>query len=242
MSIEMLSTHLILCHMCFLFPPIFSSINVFSNESALHIKWPKYWTISTVLLINIQDWYPIGLTGLISLQSKGPSRVLQQHNSKASVLWYSAFFMVQPSHPLEKEMATHSSILTWRIQWIEEPGRLQSVGSQRVGDNWLNTYSFTSIHEYGKNHSFDLCGLCQQNGVSGFQYVSNFVSTFLPRSKCVLISLLQSPSAAILEPRKIKSISASTFPPSICHENSTDRGAWWATVNGIPKIWTQLSD
>ena len=78
-SIEsvMPSNHLILCHPLLLLPSIFPSIRVFSNESALHIRWPKYWSfISTsVLPMNTQDWSPLGWTGWISLQSKGLSRV-----------------------------------------------------------------------------------------------------------------------------------------------------------------------
>ena len=76
LSIEsvMPSNHLILC--CpLLLPSIFPSIRVFSNESTLHIRWPKYWSFRFSLLMNIQDWFPLGLTGLISLQSKGLSRV-----------------------------------------------------------------------------------------------------------------------------------------------------------------------
>ena len=76
LSIEsvMPSNHLILC--CpLLLPSIFPSIRVFSNESTLHIRWPKYWSFRFSLLMNIKDWFPLGLTGLISLQSKGLSRV-----------------------------------------------------------------------------------------------------------------------------------------------------------------------
>ena len=81
MSIEsmMPSSHLILCRPLLLLPPVPPSIRVFSNESALHMRWPKYWSFSIssalVLLMSIQDWFPLGLTGLISLQSKGLSRV-----------------------------------------------------------------------------------------------------------------------------------------------------------------------
>ena len=80
-----------------LLPSIFPSIRMFSSESALHIRWPKYWSsaLASVLPMNIQGWFPLGLTGLISLQSKGLSSLLQHQNLKASVLWPSAFFMVQ---------------------------------------------------------------------------------------------------------------------------------------------------
>ena len=103
MSIEsvMPSNHLILCHPLLLPPLIFPNIRVFSNESALPIRWPKYWiSVSTsVLPMTIQDWFPLGWTAWISLQSKGLKRFLQYHSSKASILWRSAFFIVQLSHP-----------------------------------------------------------------------------------------------------------------------------------------------
>ena len=77
--------------------------------------------------------------------------------------------------------------------------------------------TLTSIHDYWKNHSFDYMDLCRQSDVSTFQY-AKFVITFLPRSKRLLISWLQSPSAVILEPQKIKSATVSPVSPSICHE------------------------
>ena len=90
MSIEsvMPSNHLILCCPLHLLPSIFPSIRVFSNESALRNNWPKYWSFSSasVLPMNIQGWFLLGVTSLISLLSKGPSRVFQHINSKASIL------------------------------------------------------------------------------------------------------------------------------------------------------------
>ena len=76
-SIEsvMLSNHLILCCPLLLLHSIFPSIRVFSNESALCTKWPKYWSFTSVLSMNIQGWFPLGLTGLISVLFKGLSRV-----------------------------------------------------------------------------------------------------------------------------------------------------------------------
>ena len=101
MSIDLTipSNHLILCSLLLILPSIFPSIRVFSNGSALHIRWPDIGVSASVLLISIQDWFPLGLTGLISLQSKGLSRVFQHHRWKASILQRSAFFMVQLSHP-----------------------------------------------------------------------------------------------------------------------------------------------
>ena len=101
MSIKLVmqSNHLILCRPLLLPPSIFPSIRVFSNESVLHIRWPKYWSFNSasVLPMNIQDCFPLGLTGLI-LQSKGLSSLLQHHSSKASILWRSVFFIFPLSH------------------------------------------------------------------------------------------------------------------------------------------------
>ena len=104
MSIEsvMPSNHLIFCHPLFLLPSIFSNIRVFSNESVLHIRWPKYWTFSFSIspsyehpgLISFRlDWLD-----LLAVQGTLKS-LLQHHSSKASILQYSAFFIVQLSHP-----------------------------------------------------------------------------------------------------------------------------------------------
>ena len=103
MSIEsvMPSKHLILCHSLLLPPSIFPSIRVFSNESALRIRWPKYWSFSFNIspsnehpgLIFRMDWLD-----LLAVQETAKS-LLQHHSSKASILWHSAFFIVQLSHP-----------------------------------------------------------------------------------------------------------------------------------------------
>ena len=102
MSIEslMLSNHLIPCHPLLLLPSIFPSLQVFSNESSLCIRWPKYWNFSfsiSPLPMNIQSWFPLGLTGLLSLQSKGLSRVftsatIQKHQlfTAQTTLWFNS--------------------------------------------------------------------------------------------------------------------------------------------------------
>ena len=99
---EMPSNHLILCHPILLLPSIFHSIRVFSNEPALRMRWPKYWSFSFSLspsndysgLISFRmDWL-----ALLAVQGTLKS-LLQHHSSKASVLWCSAFFTVQLSHP-----------------------------------------------------------------------------------------------------------------------------------------------
>ena len=101
MSIESLmpSNDLILCHPLLLMPSIFPSIRVFSNKSVLHIRWPKDWsfTSASVLPMNYQDWFPLGQTGLISLQSKGLSRVLS--NTTVQKHQFFSAQLVQLSHP-----------------------------------------------------------------------------------------------------------------------------------------------
>ena len=119
-----------------LLPSIFPSISVFSNESVFHIRWPKYWSFSFSISPSIEysglislrvDWFD-----LFAVQGTLKS-LLQHHSSKASILRRSAFFIVQLSHPLEKEMATHSSVLAWRIPGTGKPSGLPSMGSHRVG-------------------------------------------------------------------------------------------------------------
>ena len=96
------SNHIILCHPLLLLPSVFPSISVFSNEPALHIRWPRYWSFS--LTISPSNEHP----GLISLRmdwldllavQRTLKSLLQHHSSKASILWCSAFFIVQLSHP-----------------------------------------------------------------------------------------------------------------------------------------------
>ena len=180
----MASSHLILCCPLLLLPPILPSIRVFSNESALHMKWPKYWSFSfsiipskehAVLISFRMDWLD-----LLAVQGTLKS-LLQHYSSKASFLWWSTFFMVQPSH----------SYMTL----------------------WILPILFPS---YRKNIAF-----IRQTFVSNvfvFDMLCRLVIAFLPRSKRPLISWLQSPSAVILEPKKMKSVSVSIVSPSICHE------------------------
>ena len=126
--------------------------------------------------MNIQDWFPLGWTGWISLQSKGLLRVFSNITSLvmwASVLWCSAFFIVPFSHPY---MTTEKTIALTKQTFV---GKVMSLL---------------------------------------FNMLSRLVVAFLPRSKHLLNSWLQSPSAAILEPKKIKSVTVSIVSPSICHE------------------------
>ena len=91
------SNHLILCHPLLLLPSIFPSIRAFSNESALLIRWPKYWSFSFSITLpnNIQGWFPLG-SPIVPGTLKS---LLQHHSSKASILQHSAFFYVQLPHP-----------------------------------------------------------------------------------------------------------------------------------------------
>src|SRR5574341_410442 len=113
MSIEsvMPSSHLILCRPLLLLPPIPPSIRVFSNESTLCMRWPKYWTFNFSIipskeipgLISFRmDWLD-----LLAVQGTLKS-LLQHHSSKASILWHSAFFTVQLSHPYMTNWKNHS--------------------------------------------------------------------------------------------------------------------------------------
>ena len=118
MSIELvlLSSHIILCHPLLLLPAIFPSIKVFSNESVLHIRWPKYWSFSFSISTNNEYSalisFRMGWLNLLAVQGTLKS-LLQHHSSKASIIWRSAFFLVQLSHPY---MTTGKTIaLTRRI-------------------------------------------------------------------------------------------------------------------------------
>ena len=175
MSIEsvMPSNHLILCHPQLLPPSIFPSITVFSNKSVLHIRWPKYWSF----IFNISPSHEY--SGLISfrmdwldlLAVQGAlESLLQHHSSKAPILFPSAFFMVQLSHPY---MTTGKTIAVTRLTFVDKVMSLL------------------------------------------FNIQTRLVITFLPRSKLLLIPWLQSPSAVILEPPKIKSATVSTVSPSV---------------------------
>ena len=172
----MQSNHLTFyCPLLFLLS-IFPRIRVFSNESVLCIRWPKYWSFSFSIspsneysgLISFRiDWF-----GLLAVQRTLKS-LLQHHSSKASILQCSAFSMVQLSHSY---MTTGKTIALTQQTFVSKVRSLI------------------------------------------FNMLSRFVTAFLLRSKNLLISWLQSPSAVILEPRKIKPVIVSIVSPSICHE------------------------
>ena len=116
--------------------------------------------------------------------------------------------------PLEKEMSMHSGIVAWRIPCTEEPGGLQSTGSQRIGHDWnTNTHTHTHTCEMKKaTNDLVWIGIKLQMCLL-FHMLSRFVITFLPRSKCLLILWLKSLSAVILESKKIKSVMVSIVSP-----------------------------
>ena len=121
MSIEwvMPSNPLILCCSLLLPPSIFPSIRVFSNESVLCIRWPKYWSFSFNISPSMitQEWSPLGWTVWISLQSETLKSLLQHHGSKASILQCSAFFIVQLSH---SHMTTERTIALTRLTFVDK--------------------------------------------------------------------------------------------------------------------------
>ena len=170
----MSSSHLILWCPLLLLPSIFPSIRNFSNESAIPIRWSKYWSFS----ISPSSEY----SGLISLEidwfdhlsvHTTLRRLLQHHGWKVSILWWSAFIVIQLSQPYvttEKTIALTIQIFVGRVMSLL------------------------------------------------FNMLSRFVIPFLPRRICLLISWLQSPSAVILEPKKRKSVTTTTFSFSVCHE------------------------
>ena len=205
MSIKsvMPSNHLILCHPLLLLPSIFSSIRVFSHESALCLRWPEYWSFSfiispfneySVLISFGMDWLD-----LLAVQGTLKS-LLQHHSSKASILQPSAFFMVQFWHPY---LTTGKTIALTRQTFV---GKVMSLL---------------------------------------FNMLSRLVIAFLPRSKHLLISWLQSPSAVILEPKKIKPVAVSIVSPSICHEvmgpDAMILVFWMLSFKPVSSLFTLLS-
>ena len=164
MSIELMmpSSHLILCRPLLLLPSIFPSIRVFSNESALHIRWPKYWSFSFSISPSSENsgLISFGMDWLDLLAVQGTLKcLLQHHSSKTSILQHSAFFIVQLSHQC---MTNRKTIALTRWTFVDKVMSLL------------------------------------------FNMLPRLDTAFLPRSKHHLTSWLQSPSAVILEPPKIK--------------------------------------
>ena len=148
MSIELVmpSNHLILCHHLHLLPSIFPSIKVLSNESALHIRCPKYWSFS--LSINPSNEYSglisfrIDRFDLLSVQGTLKS-LLQHHSSKASILWHSAFFIVQLSHPY---MTTGKTIALTRQTFAGKVLSLIWLTVQRTENICWDKFGYFETH------------------------------------------------------------------------------------------------
>ena len=124
----------ILCRPLLLLPSIFPSIRIFSNELVLCIRWPKYWSFS--FSINPSNEYSFRMDWLDLLAVQGDSQESSPTSQSKSINNSVHSFL------LEKEMATHSSTLAWKIPRLGEPGRLQSMGSQRVRHDWMTSLSF----------------------------------------------------------------------------------------------------
>ena len=168
------SSLVILCRSLFLLPSIYPSIRNFSNEVAVHIRWPRYWSFSISPSSEYSGLISFKMQWFDCLSVHGTlESLLQHHSSKASILWHSAFFMVQLSQPYVTTGKT-IALTIWTFV-----GRVMSLL---------------------------------------FNTPSRFVRAFLPRSNCLLISWLQTPSTVILEPKKRNSVTTSTFSPSICRE------------------------
>ena len=163
------SNHLILCHPLLHLPSIFSSVRVFSRESVFRIRWPKYWNFSFSISPSNEYSELICWLDLFAVQGT-LKNLLQHHNSKASILQPSAFFIVQLSHPY---MTTGKTIALTRRTSVSKVMSLL------------------------------------------FNMLSRFIIAFLPRSKRLLISSLQSPSALILEPPPPKTLSLCPLFPHL---------------------------
>ena len=157
-----------------------------------------------------------------------PAFSLSQHQglfqwmSSSIIRWpkyWSFSFSISPSNK-------YGGWISFRMDWIPCSPRnpqessptpqFKSINSSVL--SFLYSTTLTSIHDYWKNYSLDEMDLCWQSNVSAFNMLSRLVIAFLPRSKHLLIPWLQSPSAVILEPKKIKSVTVSIVSPSICHE------------------------
>ena len=175
----MQSNHLILCCTLLLLPSVIPSIRVFSNDpGSFPAPHPGFQSIGALVLapvlpVNIQGWFPFRIDWFDLLAVQGTLKSLLQHqNSEGSILWHSAFFMVQ------------------------------------LSQSYITT---------GKTIALIIWAFVGKVVLLLFNRLSRFIMAFLPRSKPFLISWLRSPSAVILEPRKVKFVPVLTFSPSICH-------------------------
>ena len=229
------SNHLILCHPLLLLSSIFPSIRVFSNESALRIRWPKYWSFSfnispsnehPGLVSSRMDWLDL-------LAVRGTLKsLLQHHSSKASILWHSAFFIVQLSHPYIRSDQSLSRVRLFATPWIaarqaslsitnsQSSPRLKSIESVMPSSYLILCRPLLllppippSIRVFSNESTLPYMttgktiALTRQTFVGKvmsllLNMLSRLVITFLPKSKHLLISWLQSPSTVIWSHQK----------------------------------------
>ena len=198
------------CHPLLLLLSIFPRIRVFSSESALRIRWPKYWGGFSFSISPSNEYsrlisFRIDCFDLLVVQGTLKS-LLQHHSSKASILWHSAFFWKRKWQP--------TPVFLRNILWTEEPGGLLSIGSCRVRHIWSNLVAAAAAaffivqlsHPYmATRKTIALTRWTFAGKVISllFNMLSRLVLAFLQRSKHLLISWLQSPSAVILEPKKV---------------------------------------
>ena len=227
MSIEsvMPSNHLILCRPLLLLPSIFPSIRVFSSESGLHIRWPEYW--SFIFSINPSNEY----SGLISFRmdwldflsvQRTLKSLLQHHSSKALILQHSAFLWSNSHiHTWLLEVKVAQSCLTFcdpmdytvhgilQARILEWVALLFSRGSSQLRDQ-IQVFGIAGrfFTSWATRTTGKTIALTRQSKVTSllFNMLSRMVISFLSRSKHLLTSWLQWPSAVILEPKKIVSL------------------------------------
>ena len=233
------SSHLIHCHPLLLLPPIPPSIRVFSNESTLHMRWPKYWSFSFSIspfnehpgLISFRmDWLD-----LLAVQGTLKS-LLQHHSSKALILWHSAFFIVQLSHPY---MTTGKTIALTRWTFVGKVmSLLLNMQSRLVitflsrskhlliplgyfkANTWRRKWQPTPVLLLGKFHGW--------RNLVGYSPWGHKESDTTERLHFLSIVPFGKGNGNPLQ--------------CSCLENPMDRGAWWATVYGVAKSWTRLSN
>ena len=222
------SNHLILCHPLLLLPSIFPSIRVFSKESVLRIRWPKYWSFS--FNISLSNEY----SGLISLRIdwfdllavEGTLKnFLQHHSSKASVLQCSAFFIVQLSHPY---MTTGKTIALTRWDFV---GKVMSLFFNMLSRLVIASF-IRALIPFGEGNGTPLQYSCLENPMDGGAWVG-----------CSPWGRYKSDTTERLHFHfSLSCIGEGNGNPLQCSclENPRDGGAWWAVVYGVVQSRTRL--
>ena len=214
------SNHLILCHLHLLPPSIFPSIRFFSNESVLRVKWPKYWSFS--FSISPYDEY----SGLISFRMNGFDllafqgtfkSLLQHHSSKASILWRSAFFIVQLSHPY---------LITRKTNGLTRQTFVDKVMSLLF--NMLSSWS--DLHTFkkgvGEGNGTPLQYSCLENPMDRGAWWAAVHGVAKRHDWVTSLSCIGEGKGNPLQ--------------CSCQENPQDGGAWWAAICGVAQSLTRL--